>query len=141
MFRAITNEEQMLTGDPGSGLHFIEEDPNEEHLIKLAEDHRTLPGILHFLSHHESVSVRSVVADNPNTPSSIMVKLAHDESPDIRFQIAENHNVAEEILSILIRDENPHVQVRAERTLARLKSSPKHHDAYCNCVQNPFLCA
>jgi hypothetical protein len=114
---------------------------NEEHLIKLAEDHRTLPGILHFLSHHESVSVRSAVADNPNTPSPIMFMLAHDESPDIRFQIAENHNVAQEILWILTKDENPHVQVRAERTLARLENSPKNHDANCNCVQNAFLCA
>jgi len=79
--------------------------------------------ILHRLSQHSDVGVRTAVADNKNTHAITTMQLAQDNDPDLRYALAENHQIDNGILDTLASDENPFVADRAQKTLLRLKQA------------------
>ena len=83
----------------------------------------TSAAVLHNLSKHNDVKVRTSVADNENTSANTSMQLAGDANADLRYALAENHQLDSRILDILAKDENPFVADRAQKTLLRLKQA------------------
>lgn len=88
---------------------------------RVAENSTTNSATLDFLSLHESSDIRSAVAQNENCLSTTVDALAGDSNCDVRFAMAANPWTSAKLLQRLAEDENPYVQIRAQRTQARLK--------------------
>ncbi len=87
----------------------------------IASHASTSAAVLHNLSQHKDVQVRTSVADNENTSANTSMQLAGDANADLRYALAENHHIDRDTLDFLALDGNPFVADRAQRTILRLK--------------------
>lgn len=83
----------------------------------------TSAAVLHNLSKHNDVKVRTSVADNENTSANTSMQLAGDANADLRYALAENHHISRGTLDFLALDTNPFVADRARKTILRLKQA------------------
>ncbi|GEM_PF-1610091 len=105
---------------PPDLLSFLSQHKSDALLERIASNPSCSARLMRKLSRHPSFEVRYALCENPALTGESARTLAADENVDVRYNLAENPHISAEILEQLAMDANPYVAARAARTLQKL---------------------